>query len=58
MARNKKLGDISWNDKNQLLVLEKAVATNKNKNGFLAETFDKMGPPNKDSVLQYQMAKL
>ena len=58
MAGNKKLGDISWNDKNQLLVLEKAVAIDKNKNGFLAETFEKMGPPNKDSVLQYEMAKL
>ncbi len=58
MDRNNKLGDISWNDKNQLLVLEKAVSTTKNKNGFLAETFEKLGPPNKDSVLQYEMAKL
>ena len=50
MARNKKLDDISWNGKKQDVVLETAVARNKKKNGFLYETFEKMGPANKDSA--------
>ena len=32
------------------VVLEKAVARNKKKNGFLYETFEKMGPANTDSA--------
>ena len=50
VARNKKLGDMSWNGKKPDVVLEKAVARNKKKNGFLHETFEKMGPANKDSA--------
>ena len=50
MARNKKLGGISWNGKTQDVVLEKAVAINKKKNGFLYETFEIIGPSNKNSA--------
>ena len=51
VARNKKLGGMSWNgQQKQDVVLEKAVARNKKKNGFLYETFEKMGPANKDSA--------
>ena len=50
MARNEKLGDISWNGKKQDVVFEKAVARNKKKNGFLYETFEKMGATHKDSA--------
>ena len=50
VARNKKLSGISWKDKNQHAVLEKSVARNKKNNESLDETFEKMGPRNKDSV--------
>ena len=36
--------------KKQDVVLQKAVARNKKKNGFLYETFEKMGATNKDSA--------
>ena len=37
-------------NKKQDVVLETAVARNKKKNGFLYETFETMGPANKDSA--------
>ena len=37
-------------EKQQDVVLEKVVARTKKKNGFLYETFEKMGPANKDSA--------
>ena len=36
--------------KKRNVVLETAVAKNKKKNGFLYETFEQMGPANKDSA--------
>ena len=45
-------------EKKQDVVLETAVARNKKKNGFLYETFEKMGPANKDSAPWCEMAKL
>ena len=50
MASNKKLGGSSWDGKKQDVVLETAVARNKKNNGFLYETFEKLGPANKDSA--------